>query len=265
MRTLTKEELLKAYYKKSRYRGRGRAAVFIDKAFLFAVASAAMWLAVRTRMRNNTAAVMLTAIIMLCSLMMSRIVSEMLLERHIKKLRELARKELSELKASISLKELCGSIFDGDVFVHSGAEALTADDVLAAYERGRKTIITAAVPTEKALKLMKYLNIKAVTPYEHLNVNKYEFYAVGEDEIDELLLAEAEEHSCRSRRKRAGFAGVLAKERAPKYFCCGLLLMLLSFAARSALYYRLLGSLSMLMGTFVLRSDLLFSKRKEAA
>ncbi len=250
METDEKSQKLTQIYKKSFRNGRGTAAYIIDRAALLIVIGAAIWLAVHQRMHNRTAAIMLEAACMGVVIITTLLVDRLLLFRHIKKLRRYAEKSIIEIKAYSELDCLKSRITDDLVYFDNSIEALTAEAVKAAHDAGAKMILSMAPKTEKAEALLSYYGIELDDPISFLGSKPEALLKATDDEIDEHLIKTFGKASRKPIKELIKNIGLLSQARGRKYLCVGLLLILLSTFMRYSLYYRLLGSFSLTLGTW---------------
>ena len=261
MEDLNMSDKLHGIYLKSFRKGRGAAAGTIDRTFFFCLSAALVWLAVRARMANLTVSIVVTCASMLIVLTAAAGIERIGLRRHAARMRRDAEAEILEEKARIHADELLGSIKAPGAFVCRSVECVSADDVLKAIACGCRSIVSLSQPTSNARELMAAAGISLEDPFIMLGKKPSEIFSVTDTEIDERLYKKY------CKKERRTFGGIvksikpLAGERAVRYMLTGAALILLSFAEKYSLSYRLLGSLSMSLGAAIFGFDILKSKR----
>lgn len=264
MDTNEKKELLLRCCKKQYRRGRRTAAHIIDNTAACILAAVLFWLAVRTRIANTSAALLLTAICVLLFAAVEKTVSELRFNRFVRKLREETRIKISEQKARLNYKKIYEELTHDDLYICRGIEALTADEVCAAYSAGYNRIASLAAPTEAAKKLLDLTGIEVKSPAElNANIDK-SLTEANEDEIDRAIISSVKTKKARGLKAFLNNLKELSRERALRYLFTGAMLVLLSFAVKYRIYYRLMGSACLAAGSAILTLNSIKS-RAEAA
>ena len=245
------EDELRRVYLKTYFRGRSKAARIIDGTAEFVMVGIVFWLAVRTKFRNLSVSLLLTAALIALFGVIRKAAVNALMKRHIKGLRTAAAEETKIIKATLDIEELLSEITDRNVYKCASTESVTADDVLAAHRAGCDTIASLASPTEEATRLMGYLNVKTVSPFDMPRCTAAKKYRATKEETDERLIKEYGRNNKKNASDKLRGLRVFSRERSFRYILTGAGLLLLSFFVRYSLYYRLLGSLSMSLGAAV--------------
>lgn len=252
-----KKALRRIYIRRHR-RGRRALAYWLDFAFTAIIVLLALYLFVRPHFRNRIAAEAVTVVCGAMALCIYRIVDVELLRRSVKKLREETRREVSMSRLLLDPDGLFGRIpKEKGIYIVKSLEAVTADDVKAALGASGDavTIVTFAKPTEAAKRLIECsgAEVSFTAPHEYLGLDPLRLYPANEEEIDAAIIKKHGGLLKKPRITRAVFA--LTRERAVKYLAVGAGLLLFSFFARYAVYYRILASLSLSVGAYVFAAE----------
>ena len=247
------------------FRGGRRAFAFAaDTAALSAAVFGGLWLSVRPRFANRTAALFavtaafLTVAAAYCAVRRERYA------RHVKKLMSEAENDAAKAKLLLDPEAAYSGIEDSPgVRVYRGTDTLTADDArrLAEGCGNGLTIVTFAEPTDRAKELMAAMpaGVKAVTPLEYLGVEAKALCPVTRKEAEAALL---QKHAGLLEKPDVRGLFALTRERAFKYFSVGAGLILLSFLAGSKLYFRSMAFVCFCIGAAaLLRSSVKQNKK----
>ncbi|MBO4384671.1 MAG: hypothetical protein J5854_04550 [Clostridia bacterium] len=250
------------------FRGGRRLPAFVfDCVFLSAAAFSGAYLAVRPHFANRTAALTVSFVTLALGALVFIAVRRALFEKHRANMRRAAREELIDLKLVMEPDPFGSSAgSDRRVYVSRSIDALSADEVKAAYLSSEKplTIVAFSKPTEAAERLLSELpDVSVKTPRDHLGEKAAESIRIEESEIDARIVRKHGSICRRPRIKKELFA--LSKERAVKYILLGGVLMLMSFFMRYAVYYRTLASITLTAGASVFAVDAYGKGNKKTA
>jgi len=257
MDELEKRYLLQKIYVRMFHKGRGAFAYFLDSIALFAVTGTLIYLAVRLRFANRTAALVLTFISLGFFAAVRHIVNGYKLERHIKRLRADCEQRLKARKLMLKFSEVVPHLtIKPDCHITYSAEIITCDEIIACIKQGKRRIIGIAQPSEKAKELMAAFEIKVLSPLEAQDSGiQIDALDVTEEEIDLELIKSNAAIKPMSFSSFIGSLRLLSAERAVRYFCTGAVLFLLSFIVRYGLYYRLVGMLCLAVSGAILGAE----------
>lgn len=229
--------------------GRRRAAFIFDAAFLWLIAAFAVYIAVRTRLKNRAAALLAAGAIIIEAFALWLAADRKLLARRERAFRERARREAAEAKLRLEPSPVLLKACEAGAVVSDKTDVLTCDDLRLLLPRAFDgaeglTLVSFAKPTEAAEEFLSALpyEVKLVSPCEFLGKTQEELAPVSDDETDGFIIRK---YGLKKRpRIKAGLLA-LSRERAAKYAAAGFGLMLLSLFMRYSLLYRLMGSLTL--------------------
>lgn len=249
MEELDREILLQKQYKKSFRHGRSAAAHFIDLTAFFVIIAVVVWLAVRVRFANTTIVLLLTTVctVMLCFVYIT--INKLRFKRHAERLRRETERKLKKQKELLDYSNNFRKFNAPGVYVCGSVEALSADDISNAFNSGCDTVVSFAEPTPKAEKLISSLRIKVVSPSDISCSNIGDEITVSSREIDEAILRESKPDKSSGIKALINNIKNVSRERAMRYVFTGGALMLLSFMVSYKLYYRIMGSLCLTVGS----------------
>ena len=228
----------------------------LDSLLIGAAVLAALYLAVRPHFESRLASAFISAACGVMVFIAVRAIDGERYSRHEKRMRTEAEAEIRSIKLLLSPEAALKALpMNGNACFSGSAEGLDADELIGflnSHERPL-TIIAVSKPTENAERLINTLDGIEVVPIEKCGADLRAVYPVSETEIDEYIIKKHGELLKKPRISGALFA--LTKERAIKYLAVGAALMLLSFFVRYAVYYRLIASLTLGIGSYVFAAD----------
>ena len=167
------ERRLRAVYKKSFRKGRGALAYAFDLCFALLTAAFALYICIRPHFESRAAARLVTGICLALLAVIWKAAENELFIRHIKRLRERKKQQISKARLTVRMYERFLSREEGPgVYVSRSVESLSADEVITALKTRSLpvTVISCAEPTEKAAELINALGnevrFKKFTPPE---------------------------------------------------------------------------------------------------
>lgn len=255
---------LKRAYRLSFRKGKRAFAALIDAFAFGAIILLTLYILIRPRFQNRTAAIVMTVTAGLGILLVCLAVDRTLFERHVKKLRKQVKAEIVENKMRLDPDAVWDRIGEsGSVFISKSLEGITADEVMKAIRTKTHpvTIVSLAGPTEKAARLLEASSgkAKAASP-SNMGVDPKKLYNVRENEIDARII----EKHLKTLKKPPQLKELLRipEKGAFKYLAVGGALMLMSFFVRCPLYYRAAASVSLGIGAYAAVFGSLVKRRK---